>query len=334
MILSKYFEILEENTPARYQNCKYVPVEFDVADPLNDLWEKHDAALKNIKLSDVQPEKSLLDLKIEIASRIFQNCCFCERRCGIDRNRQSGNCGVKQSLIASEFLHFGEESVLVPSHTIFFSGCTFHCVFCQNWDISQQNVGFYIDPSKLCEVIGERYAQGSKNVNWVGGDPTPNLLYILETLKLLDVNIPQVWNSNMYCSVETMKLLDGVVDLYLTDFKYGNDKCAKVFSKVDNYFDIVELKSKGRTTLRAHFNNCCKKQSYNKSQSRRSHIYCKPVMWHIRSCKGSHQYTNDKPPHNHLCQSPRTIKCTDYRCFYVFCCPFKIIQSFFDIIYY
>ena len=240
MILSKYFEILEENTPARYQNCKYVPVEFDVADPLNDLWEKHDAALKNIKLSDVQPEKSLLDLKIEIASRIFQNCCFCERRCGIDRNRQSGNCGVKQSLIASEFLHFGEESVLVPSHTIFFSGCTFHCVFCQNWDISQQNVGFYIDPSKLCEVIGERYAQGSKNVNWVGGDPTPNLLYILETLKLLDVNIPQVWNSNMYCSVETMKLLDGVVDLYLTDFKYGNDKCAKVFSKVDNYFDIVE----------------------------------------------------------------------------------------------
>ena len=240
MILSKYFEILEENTPARYQNCKYVPVDFDVADPLDDLWEKHDAALKNIKLSDVQPEKSLLDLKIEIASRIFQNCCFCERRCGIDRNRQSGNCGVKQSLIASEFLHFGEESVLVPSHTIFFSGCTFHCVFCQNWDISQQNIGFYIDPSNLCNIIDERHAHGSKNVNWVGGDPTPNLLYILKTLKFLDVNIPQIWNSNMYCSVETMKLLDGVVDLYLTDFKYGTDKCAKVFSRIDNYVDIVE----------------------------------------------------------------------------------------------
>jgi len=239
-ILSKYFEILEENSPARYQNCKYVPVDFDVADSLDDLWEKHDAALKNMKLSDVQPEKSLLDLKIEIASRIFQNCCFCERRCGIDRNRQSGNCGVKQSLIASEFLHFGEESVLVPSHTIFFSGCTFHCVFCQNWDISQQNIGFYIDPSNLCNIIDERHAHGSKNVNWVGGDPTPNLLYILKTLKFLDVNIPQIWNSNMYCSVETMKLLDGVVDLYLTDFKYGTDKCAKVFSRIDNYVDIVE----------------------------------------------------------------------------------------------
>jgi len=239
-ILSKYFEILEENSPARYQNCKYVPVEFDVSASLDDLWEKHDDALKNMKLSDVQPEKSLLDLKIEIASRIFQNCCFCERRCGIDRNRQSGNCGVKQSLIASEFLHFGEESVLVPSHTIFFSGCTFHCVFCQNWDISQQNIGFYIDPSNLCNIINERHAHGSKNVNWVGGDPTPNLLYILKTLKFLDVNIPQIWNSNMYCSVETMKLLDGVVDLYLTDFKYGTDKCAKVFSRIDNYVDIVE----------------------------------------------------------------------------------------------
>jgi len=239
IILSKYFEILEENIPAKYQNCKYIPVEFNTDDSLKILWEKHDSALKNIKLSEVKPEQSLLDLKIEIANRIFQNCCFCERRCGVNRRNQAGYCGVRQSLIASEFLHFGEESVLVPSHTVFFSGCTFHCVFCQNWDISQQNIGLYIDPSRLCDIIVERHVQGSKNVNWVGGDPTPNLPYILEVLNRLDVNIPQVWNSNMYCSVETMKLLDGVIDLYLTDFKYGNDKCAKVLSKVDNYLEFV-----------------------------------------------------------------------------------------------
>ncbi|RLF53379.1 MAG: radical SAM protein [Thermoplasmata archaeon] len=244
MILSKYFEILEENIPAKYQNCKYIPVEFNTDNSLKILWEKHDSALKNIKLSEVKPEQSLLDLKIEIANRIFQNCCFCERRCNVDRREQSGNCGVKQPGVASEFLHIGEESVLVPSHTIFFSGCTFHCVFCQNWDISQFNTGLYVEPLKLASVIAERKAQGSRNVNWVGGDPTPNVLYILQTLKELNVNIPQVWNSNMYCSVETMKLLQGVIDVYLTDFKYGNDRCAKRLSKVENYLRIVERNHK------------------------------------------------------------------------------------------
>ncbi|RLF36914.1 MAG: radical SAM protein [Thermoplasmata archaeon] len=244
IILSKYFEILEENIPAKYQNCKYIPVEFNTDDSLKILWEKHDSALKNIKLSEVKPEQSLLDLKIEIANRICQNCCFCERRCNVDRREQSGNCGVKQPGVASEFLHIGEESVLVPSHTIFFSGCTFHCVFCQNWDISQFNTGLYVEPLKLASVIAERKAQGSRNVNWVGGDPTPNVLYILQTLKELNVNIPQVWNSNMYCSVETMKLLQGVIDVYLTDFKYGNDRCAKRLSKVENYLRIVERNHK------------------------------------------------------------------------------------------
>jgi len=244
IILSKYFEILEENIPAKYQNCKYIPVEFNTDNSLKILWEKHDSALKNIKLSEVKPEQSLLDLKIEIANRIFQNCCFCERRCNVDRREQSGNCGVKQPGVASEFLHIGEESVLVPSHTIFFSGCTFHCVFCQNWDISQFNTGLYVEPLKLASVIAERKAQGSRNVNWVGGDPTPNVLYILQTLKELNVNIPQVWNSNMYCSVETMKLLQGVIDVYLTDFKYGNDRCAKRLSKVENYLRIVERNHK------------------------------------------------------------------------------------------
>ena len=133
---------------------------------------------------------------------------------------------------------------MVPSHTIFFSGCTFHCVFCQNWDISQFNTGLYVEPLKLASVIAERKAQGSRNVNWVGGDPTPNVLYILQTLKELNVNIPQVWNSNMYCSVETMKLLQGVIDVYLTDFKYGNDRCAKRLSKVENYLEVVERNHK------------------------------------------------------------------------------------------
>ena len=239
-LLSEYFDILDENREAKYLVCKHTNVSFNKSDSTEKLWKKHDDVLKNQKISDLLPKQSLLDLKIQIAIRIFENCCFCERRCGVDRRKKTGNCGVKQASISSEFLHTGEEIVLVPSHTIFFSGCTFHCVFCQNWDISQAISGLYVEPAKLAEVIHKRKNQGSRNVNWVGGDPTPNLLYILETLKECNDNIPIVWNSNMYCSTETMHLLDGIVDVYLTDFKYGNNNCGKRLSLVDNYMKVLK----------------------------------------------------------------------------------------------
>jgi putative pyruvate formate lyase activating enzyme len=98
-------------------------------------------------------------------------------------------------------------------------------------------------------MIDKREKQGARNVNWVGGDPTPNLLHILQVLKQCTSNLPQVWNSNMYCSRETMDLLDGVIDVYLTDFKYGNDSCARRLSLVENYTDIVK-----RNHLRAYEN--------------------------------------------------------------------------------
>ncbi|KYK29493.1 radical SAM protein [Thermoplasmatales archaeon SG8-52-1] len=243
-LLSNYFEILNQKRKAKFLLCKQVKASFDKKDSINDLWKTHDISIKNFEISDKKLKKSLLSLKIDLANRIFKNCSFCERRCNIDRTKKAGNCGVKQPSISSEFLHTGEESVLIPSHTIFFSGCTFHCVFCQNWDISQDICGIFIEPEKLVNIINFRNNQGSRNVNWVGGDPTPNLLYILNVLDILKANIPQIWNSNMYCSSETMKLLNSIVDLYLTDFKYGNDDCAKRLSKVDNYFEITKRNHK------------------------------------------------------------------------------------------
>lgn len=226
-LLPKYHQILEEQGMAQYLDCKHIPVSFERTQSTDDLWHTHDEALQLIKVQNILPKPSLLDLKIELADRLFHSCCFCEHRCKVNRKESIGKCGVKESRIASEFLHFGEEHVLVPSYTIFFSGCTFNCAFCQNWDISQFPCGTTIEPQQLVTVIEQRKKQGARNVNWVGGDPTPNLLYILKVLQQLDSNIPQVWNSNMYCSEETMKLLHEVIDLYLTDFKYGNDSCAK-----------------------------------------------------------------------------------------------------------
>jgi putative pyruvate formate lyase activating enzyme len=239
-LLPKYHDILEEQGTAQYLDCKHIPVSFEQTQSIDELWSIHNQALQLMKVRNTLPKKSLLDLKIELANRLFQACCFCEHKCKADRRKTIGKCGIQESRIASEFLHFGEETMLVPSYTIFFSGCTFRCVFCQNWDISQRPCGTTIESKQLVVTIEQRTKQGARNVNWVGGDPTPNLLYILKVLQQLDSNIAQVWNSNMYCSEETMKLLHGVMDLYLTDFKYGNDSCAKRLSKVDGYTAVVK----------------------------------------------------------------------------------------------
>jgi len=180
-----------------------------------------------------------LDEKIQSAKEIFRKCCFCERRCHINREiGEKGYCGVSEARISSEFIHIGEESPLVPSHTIFFSGCSFHCVYCQNYDISYYpGRGIHYKPDKLAQLIKNKTA---RNVNWVGGEPTSSILYILEVLNHLDKNTPQIFNSNMYLTEESMNLLDGVIDVYLTDFKYGNDRCASRLSDVREYMRITE----------------------------------------------------------------------------------------------
>jgi putative pyruvate formate lyase activating enzyme len=267
-LLPKYHDILDDVGTAQYLLCKYIPVSFKKSQPIEKLWQAHDEAVRLFHVQNTTPTQSLLDLKIELADRLYQDCCFCERKCRIDRRKKAGNCGVRDARIASEFLHFGEETVLVPSHTIFFSGCTFSCVFCQNWDISQSLCGATIEPHQLALIIQQRKKQGARNVNWVGGDPTSNLLYIFQVLHYSDSNIAQVWNSNMYCSEETMKLLKGVMDLYLTDFKYGNDSCAKRLSQVDGYTAIVQRNhlqayQQGEVIVRhlvlPHHFDCCSK---------------------------------------------------------------------------
>ena len=247
----------------RYFLTKKTKCGFDGSEPSERLWEIHDDRRSGIGAGDnARKDTSLLDLKVELAERILSDCAFCERRCGVDRTKgEKGACGVLESRIASEFIHMGEEPEIIPSYTIFFSGCTFKCVFCQNWDISTDpDGGRLISPEKLARMIESKdasfggesdrlrnieipafltRASYAKNVNWVGGDPTSNIPFILRTLRSCNSRLPQVWNSNMYLTEESMKLLDGVIDLYLTDFKYGNDKCARRLSGVGDYFDII-----------------------------------------------------------------------------------------------
>ncbi len=239
-ILKRYYDILEDADTAQFLRTQEIPVSFSKSESTKSLWKKHDRTVEQRSHTLSNKQKNLLDLKIELAQRMYTACTMCEHRCRIDRTATQGYCGVQQSYIASEFLHYGEEPDLVPSYTVFFAGCTFQCVFCQNYDISRQQCGRYLEPKVLGKVIKTRQQQGAKNVNWVGGDPTPHLLYVLSVLKQTSANIPMIWNSNMYCSEETMKLLNRVIDVYLTDFKYGNDRCAQRLSKIEKYLFYIQ----------------------------------------------------------------------------------------------
>jgi putative pyruvate formate lyase activating enzyme len=249
-----------------YRKAQLTSTHADLNASTNELWQIHDLFTKGEQNNDVVVTPSLLDLKIEIAQRIYRSCHFCERRCSTDRAEKPGFCGVVESKYSSEFLHFGEERELVPSHTVFFTGCTFKCVFCQNWDIARHpNDGVICDPQALAQRIYARSIAGSRNVNWVGGDPTPHIGTILETMRALAtleqeagvdarfLNVPMVFNSNTYYSAEACKLLDGVIDVYLSDFKYGNDACARRYSNVNNYVGVVTrnlFASKDRLIIR------------------------------------------------------------------------------------
>jgi putative pyruvate formate lyase activating enzyme len=155
---------------------------------------------------------------------------------------------VAEDRIASHFPHHGEEWPLVPSYTIFFSGCNLRCAYCQNWEISTDpTVGEVIPPQALARTIEARGAMpsggadrwGIRNVNWVGGDPIPHLPYVLQVLVELELDVPQVWNSNMYMTEEALSILDGTMDVYLTDLKYGNDGCAERLSHAPRYWEVV-----------------------------------------------------------------------------------------------
>jgi len=239
--LPRYFAILEGMEKPNFHALRRVSVDFDEHMSIEELWRLHAESMQALREGKLEEESpgNLLELKAVIARKILKRCVLCEYRCGIDREKSIGYCRVKESRVATAFLHMGEEPELVPSYTVFFSGCNFRCVFCQNWDISQFRVGRHIDPKHLAEKIEEAYFAGAKNVNFVGGEPTPNLPYILDTLIHLYVPIPIVWNSNMYMSEEAMSLLDGVVDIYLADFKWGSDQNARRYSRALNYWSTI-----------------------------------------------------------------------------------------------
>ncbi|MEB3757594.1 MAG: radical SAM protein [Desulfurococcales archaeon] len=185
---------------------------------------------------------SLLELKAEITRRLSNPCVLCERKCMIDRRKRIGACRLdEKAYVHSAFLHMGEEAPLVPSGTIFYGGCNFTCVYCQNYDISQEypRHGKPVTPRELASIQDLLAGKGARNINHVGGEPAPSAHIIVESMLYAHHRKPQLWNSNMYMTEELLEVLLDIIDIWLPDFKYGNNKCAFRLSGVQRYMDVV-----------------------------------------------------------------------------------------------
>lgn len=254
-ILPRYVKIVNDKAEANFQIAKRIV--FNLEDKLDErqLWQEHERLMKKfyetkqvmdkkkLKIDDLEiPRFSLLDLKIILTKEIMKSCELCEHKCNVNRlEGELGFCKVGNGCkISSEFIHTGEEIFYCPSHTIFFWSCNMNCIFCQNFTISNRlEPGIPVTPEFLARCIEQRRKEGCRNCNLVGGEVTMSLLWILESLKHCKVSTPILWNSNMFMSEKTMKILDGIIDVYLTDFKYGPGECSKHLTKVKNYWDVI-----------------------------------------------------------------------------------------------
>lgn len=176
---------------------------------------------------------------------MLKNCNLCARRCNIDRlNGELGACNASDKIKAARAeLHMWEEppiSLDTGSGTVFFSNCNFRCVFCQNHEISQEDKGAFISIEDLSDIFLRLQDKGANNINLV--TPTHYVPQIIEALKIAKnkgLSIPILYNTNGYDSLETIKTLDGYIDVYLPDFKYFDDKYAIKYSKAPGYRDNV-----------------------------------------------------------------------------------------------
>ena len=170
------------------------------------------------------------------------NCNQCPRKCNTERTEDHfGFCGVgKLPKIARAALHFDEEPPISGTRgagTIFFSGCNLKCVFCQNYEISETRQGVVITPYQLSEEYRKLEASGAQNIEFV--TPSHYTDAILESLTYYQPRLPLIWNSSGYDSIETLKRLEGVIDIYLPDFKYSDNALAKRLSHCGDYVETA-----------------------------------------------------------------------------------------------
>ena len=175
----------------------------------------------------------------------YDNCMLCPRTCGAQRSKgKTGICGVTETLkVARAALHFWEEPCISGtkgSGAVFFSGCALHCVFCQNESIAQGTAGKEITPERLVEIFLELQEQGANNINLVTpGQYVPHIIRAVEQARRQGLAVPIVYNTGSYENVDTIKALEGIVDIYLPDLKYFSPELSTAYSHAPDYFETA-----------------------------------------------------------------------------------------------
>ncbi|HIA32288.1 MAG TPA: radical SAM protein [Nitrospinaceae bacterium] len=179
------------------------------------------------------------------AIKLLENCRVCPRDCEVNRlKNEMALCKTgRHAIVSSAFPHFGEEDCLRGTNgsgTIFFSMCNLKCVFCQNYDISQEGEGDEITPEQLSLMMVDLQKQGCHNINFVTPEHVvPQILEALPIAVQLGLRIPLVYNTGAYDSMDSMRLMDGVVDIYMPDFKYWDSGLSKKYLIAKNYPDAA-----------------------------------------------------------------------------------------------
>ncbi len=200
----------------------------------------------SFKPSYIKLSKSSLKDKIRSAEEILKNCTLCPRNCEVDRSvGETGFCGTgDKPYISSWNPHFGEEAPLVGNHgsgTIFMAHCNLGCLFCQNWTISHQDEGNIYSFEAVADIMMTLQKYGCHNINLV--TPTHQVPMILRSLEIAidkGLKVPLVYNCGGYESIETLKILDGIIDIYMPDFKYADFGPAKEYSNAEDYPSVVK----------------------------------------------------------------------------------------------
>ena len=186
-----------------------------------------------------------LEQRVEQALRELEDCCACPRDCHVNRLRDEKKiCHTgRYAVVSSAFAHFGEEDCLRGwrgSGTIFFGLCNLRCVFCQNWDISQQHNGREHGPDELADLMLELQAQGCHNINFVTPEHVaPQVIEAVAVAVPRGLRLPIVYNTSAYDAIASLKLLEGIVDIYMPDFKFWHKESARQFAKAKDYPEVA-----------------------------------------------------------------------------------------------
>ena len=176
----------------------------------------------------------------------YENCLLCPRKCGINRRTgQTGVCGVSSEIkVARAALHYWEEPCISGkrgSGAVFFSGCSLHCVFCQNREISDGKEGKVISKERLSDIFMELAGKGANNINLVTpGQYIPDIVWAVNDARSRGMKLPIIYNTSGYENVTELKLLEGIVDVYLPDFKYMDSTLSARYSRAKDYPSVAK----------------------------------------------------------------------------------------------